>query len=64
MSAWPFYGFRGHHEGLEFLADAQKLHVEIDPTSGEATQAVVASILTAPKPLLADVQAALGGAAK
>jgi tripartite-type tricarboxylate transporter receptor subunit TctC len=48
----------------EFLADAQKLHLEIDPMSGEATQTIVASILAAPKSVLADVQTALGGAAK
>ena len=48
----------------EFLADAGKLHLEIDPMSGEETQIVIASILATPKPLLADVQAALGGTAK
>ena len=48
----------------EFLADARKLNVEIDPMSGERTQAIVAGVLAAPKPVLADVQAALSGGAK
>ncbi len=48
----------------ELLAEAQMLHLDIDPMSGEKTQAVVASILAAPRPVLADVQAALGGAVK
>ena len=48
----------------ELLAEARMLHLDIDPMSGEETQAVVASILAAPRPVLADVQAALSGAAK
>jgi tripartite-type tricarboxylate transporter receptor subunit TctC len=48
----------------EFLADAHNLHLEIDPMNGEATQSVIAGILATPKPVLADVQAALGGAAR
>jgi tripartite-type tricarboxylate transporter receptor subunit TctC len=48
----------------DFLAEAQKLRSEIDPMSGEHTQSLVASILTTPKPVLADVQAALGGSLK
>jgi tripartite-type tricarboxylate transporter receptor subunit TctC len=48
----------------EFLAEAHKLSVEIDPMSGAQTQAIVTGILAAPKGVLADVQAALSGAAK
>jgi tripartite-type tricarboxylate transporter receptor subunit TctC len=46
----------------EFLADARKLSVEIDPMSGAQTQAIIAGVLAAPKPVLVDVQAALSGA--
>jgi tripartite-type tricarboxylate transporter receptor subunit TctC len=48
----------------EFLADARKLRLEIDPMNGEETQTVIAGILATPKPVLADVQAALGGPAR
>jgi tripartite-type tricarboxylate transporter receptor subunit TctC len=47
----------------DFIAEAQKLNSDIDPMTGETTQAAIASILSTPKPVLADVQAALGGAA-
>ena len=46
----------------EFLAEARKLNVEVDPMSGEQTQAIVARVLAAPKDVLANVQAALNGA--
>ena len=42
------------------LAEAQKLNVDIDPMTGETTQASVASILSTPKAVLIDVQGALG----
>jgi tripartite-type tricarboxylate transporter receptor subunit TctC len=45
----------------DFLAEAQKLNSDIDPMTGEATQAAIARILSTPKPVLAEVQAALGG---
>jgi hypothetical protein len=45
----------------EFLADARKLGSDIDPMTGEATRAAIASILATPKAVIADVQAALGG---
>jgi tripartite-type tricarboxylate transporter receptor subunit TctC len=45
----------------EFRAEAQKLHLEIDPMRGEEAQSIVAAVLATPKPVLADVQAALGG---
>ena len=48
----------------EFLADAQRLHVEIDPMSGEETQSIIASVLATPEPVLKDVRAAMGGAMK
>jgi len=45
----------------EFLAEARKLHLEIDPMRGEEAQSIVAAVLATPKPVLADVQAALSG---
>jgi len=48
----------------DFLADARSVGSEIDPMTGEVTQAVIDGIITTPKPVLANVQAALGGRAK
>jgi tripartite-type tricarboxylate transporter receptor subunit TctC len=45
----------------EFLAEARKLNSDIDPVSGEGTQAAIADILGTPKPVIAEVQAALAG---
>jgi tripartite-type tricarboxylate transporter receptor subunit TctC len=45
----------------EFLADARAHRSEIDPMSGEETQAVVMAFLATPKPIIADLKAALGG---
>jgi len=45
----------------EFLAEARKLHLEIDPMRGEEAQSIVAAVLATPKSVLADVQAALSG---
>jgi len=45
----------------EFLADAKARGSEIDPMTGEATQAVIADFLATPKPVLADLKASLGG---
>jgi tripartite-type tricarboxylate transporter receptor subunit TctC len=46
----------------DFLAEAAKLNSDIDPMSGEDTQAAITGILSTPKSVIADVQAALGGA--
>jgi tripartite-type tricarboxylate transporter receptor subunit TctC len=53
--------FEATMQDQEFLADAKSRNAEIDPMNGEETQAVIGAILTAPKAVLADVQAALGG---
>ena len=45
----------------EFLAEGRKLNADIDPMSGEETQAAVAGILRTPKSVITQVQAALGG---
>lgn len=45
----------------DFLAEARKLNLEVDPMSGAQTQAIVASVLTAPASVLADTRTALGG---
>ena len=45
----------------EFLAEARKLNADIEPVSGEDTQAAIAGILATPKPVIAEVQSALGG---
>ena len=46
----------------EFLAEAEKLNSDVDPMSGEETQAAIAAILATPRAVIADVQAALGSA--
>jgi tripartite-type tricarboxylate transporter receptor subunit TctC len=45
----------------EFLAEAQKMHSDIDPMTGPETQSAIARILGTPKEVIAQVQAALGG---
>jgi tripartite-type tricarboxylate transporter receptor subunit TctC len=45
----------------DFLDDARKARSEVEPTTGEATQAGIARILATPKSVIADVQAALHG---
>jgi tripartite-type tricarboxylate transporter receptor subunit TctC len=47
-----------------FLADARSRKAEIDPMDGAETQVVIGAILTTPKSVLADVQAALGQSPK
>jgi tripartite-type tricarboxylate transporter receptor subunit TctC len=46
----------------DFMAEAGKLNVDIGPMTGEDTQNAVHRILSTPKPVVAEVQAALGGA--
>jgi len=45
----------------EFLAEANQLNSDIDPMSGDETQRAIARILSTPKSVIAEVQAALGG---
>jgi len=47
----------------EFLAEANRLNSDIDPMTGEATQAAITGILSTPKSVITDVQAALGSVA-
>jgi tripartite-type tricarboxylate transporter receptor subunit TctC len=44
----------------QFLADADKLHVAIDPINGPALAKIVNDIVTTPKPIIERVKAALG----
>jgi tripartite-type tricarboxylate transporter receptor subunit TctC len=55
-------GFDATMKDQDFLAEATKLNSEIDAMSGEETQAAIAAVLGTPKSVIADVQAALGGA--
>jgi tripartite-type tricarboxylate transporter receptor subunit TctC len=43
----------------EFLADAKKLSMEIDPLTGEQVQAVIARVMKTPEPIAARVRKAL-----
>jgi hypothetical protein len=47
-----------------FLAEAEKLKLEIDPLTGEQVQDVVTQVLATPKPVLNQIQAVLGLPAK
>ena len=44
-----------------FLASAKTRGADIDPMTGEETQAVITAFLATPKSVLADLKAALGG---
>jgi tripartite-type tricarboxylate transporter receptor subunit TctC len=44
-----------------FLVDAQKLHLEIDPISGEAVESLVRQAAATPPDVVAEVRAALAG---
>jgi hypothetical protein len=44
----------------EFLADASRNHVKIDPVSGEALQRLVTDIMSAPPAVIQKANAALG----
>lgn len=46
-----------------FVADAHAARSDVDPMTGEETQAAVARILSTPKSVIAEVEAALGGRA-
>jgi tripartite-type tricarboxylate transporter receptor subunit TctC len=48
----------------EFLAEAEKLNADIDPMTGEETQAAIATVLSTPKPVIAQLEAILGGLPK
>jgi tripartite-type tricarboxylate transporter receptor subunit TctC len=43
-----------------FLADAEKLRLEIDPLTGEQVQDVVSRVLGTPKPIINQIQGVLG----
>lgn len=43
-----------------FLAEAEKLHAEIDPLTGEQVQDIVQQVLATPKPVMHQIQAMLG----
>ena len=43
----------------EFLADAKKLNLEIDPITGEQAQELIARVLATPEPVAARVRKAL-----
>jgi tripartite-type tricarboxylate transporter receptor subunit TctC len=45
----------------EFLAAANERGAEIDPMTGEETQAIITAFLATPKPVLVDLREALGG---
>ena len=45
----------------EFLAAAKTRGTDIDPMTGEETQAIVTAFLATPKSVVADLRAALGG---
>lgn len=43
-----------------FLAEAEKLHLEIDPLTGEQVQDIVKSVLATPKPIIRQIQGMMG----
>ena len=45
----------------EFLAAAKARGSDIDPMTGEETQAIIMAFLATPKPVLDDLKAALSG---
>jgi hypothetical protein len=44
----------------EFLADAKRINAEIDPLTGRQVQDVVTAVLATPKPIINQIQTALG----
>ena len=47
-----------------FLAEAEKLHAEIDPLTGEQVQDIVRNVLNTPKPVLEQIKATLSSSMK
>jgi hypothetical protein len=43
-----------------FLAEADKLHAEIDPLTGEQVQEIVTQVLNTPRPIINQIQTMLG----
>ena len=43
-----------------FLAEAEKLHAEIDPLTGEEVQDIVTAVLATPKPVINQIQLMMG----
>jgi hypothetical protein len=54
--------FDGTMNDPAFLAEAAKLHLEIDPLTGEQVQDIVAHVLATPKPVLDQIKETLGPA--
>ena len=52
--------FEATLKDADFLAEARKLNSDIEPMTGEETQAAVAAILATPKSVIEDVREALG----
>ena len=50
---------RASAEDPDFLADAKKLSMEIDPLTGEQVQEVIARVMKTPEPIAARVRKAL-----
>src|SRR5205823_2967409 len=48
-------------QDAQFLAEARARGSDIDPMTGEETERVVKAFLATPKPVIADLKAALGG---
>jgi hypothetical protein len=44
----------------EFLNDAARINAEIDPLTGQQVQDVVTAVLATPKPIINQIQTALG----
>ena len=57
---WPACGLVGRRSHTFVAAEARRLNSDIDPMSGLETEQAMAAILATPKPMIADVQAALG----
>lgn len=55
------HAFEATMKDSEFLAEANKLQADIEPMSGQETQAAIEAVLGTPKSVIAEVQAALGG---
>jgi len=53
-------GFIATMKDPEFLADAEKLRLEIDPLTGEQVEEVVSRVLGTPKPIINQIQSVLG----
>ena len=48
----------------EFLAEAEKLHLEIDPLTGEQVQDIVTSVLKTPEQVIERIKATMSSSMK